>query len=63
MTHPESIARVLSTAADSDRVRTGPVVIDPSDFKFIAGGSPKGGWIEPVAAQSNMTHQSPKGGW
>ena len=24
--------------------RQGPVPIDPRDFKFIAGGLPKGGW-------------------
>jgi hypothetical protein len=38
---------------------TGPVQIDPRDFKFIAGGSPKGGW----AAENAQTLQSPKGGW
>jgi hypothetical protein len=63
MTHLESTVRFPSPAAALDRARTGPVLINPNDFKFIAGGSPKGGWMEPVAAQSNTTHQSPKGGW
>ena len=37
--------------------RKGPVPIDPRDFKFIAGGLPKGGWGADCATAL------PKGGW
>ncbi len=59
MTHLDRTARTSSTPA-ADRARTGPVLIDPRDFKLVAGGLPKGGWAEPVAAS---TTQLPKGGW
>jgi hypothetical protein len=26
----------------------GPRPIDPADFKFIGGGSPRGGWLDPT---------------
>ncbi len=60
MTHLDNTARTF--AAATDRVRTGPTLIDPRDFKQVAGGSPKGGWMEPVSSQMRNI-QSPKGGW
>ena len=39
--------------------RQGPVPIDPRDFKFIAGGLPKGGWgtdaVTPVLASATSS--------
>ncbi len=34
--------------------------IDPSLLKLVAGGAPKGGWLEP---ESQTVSQAPKGGW
>ena len=31
--------------------RPGPVPIDPRDFKFVAGGLPKGGWGADATSQ------------
>jgi hypothetical protein len=62
MTHLDTAARISSTAhVAATGTRTGPSLIDPRDFKLIAGGLPKGGWIEPEGANSNT--QLPKGGW
>jgi len=35
---------------------TGPTPIDPRDFKFVSGGSPKGGW--PTDATGTTTQTS-----
>lgn len=34
--------------------------IDPSLLKLVAGGAPKGGWLE---TEAQMASQAPKGGW
>lgn len=34
--------------------------IDPSLLKLVAGGAPKGGWLQP---ELQMGSQAPKGGW
>lgn len=34
--------------------------IDPSQLKLVAGGAPKGGWMEP---ELQTASQAPKGGW
>lgn len=60
MTHLDKNARTSSTPA-ADRARKAPVLIDPRQFKLVAGGLPKGGWGQPAEAQS--TTQLPKGGW
>ena len=33
--------------------------IDPALLKLVAGGAPRGGWIEPESAMC----QAPRGGW
>jgi len=33
--------------------------IDPSLLKLVAGGAPKGGWLE----AETLATQAPKGGW
>ena len=33
--------------------------IDPSLLKQVAGGAPRGGWLEPEVAMA----QAPRGGW
>jgi hypothetical protein len=35
--------------------------IDPSLLKLVAGGAPKGGWLEPELQLASS--QAPKGGW
>jgi hypothetical protein len=60
MKHLDNTARTPSTTA-ADRARTGPVLIDPRDFKLVAGGLPKGGWG--AQADAARTTQLPKGGW
>jgi hypothetical protein len=34
--------------------------IDPSLHKLVAGGAPKGGWLDP---EVELATQAPKGGW
>lgn len=42
--------------------RRGPTLINPADFKFIAGGSPRNGWPATEASRVAET-QSPRNGW
>ena len=34
--------------------------LDPSLLKLVAGGAPKGGWVEP---EMQAASEAPKGGW
>jgi hypothetical protein len=47
-------------AGQQDNAPKGPTPLDPSDFKLVVGGSPKGGW--PLDTTSDV-YPSPKGGW
>ena len=38
----------------------GPSLIDPRDYRLVAGGSPKGGWD---STNTQAAALSPKGGW
>ena len=40
--------------------RSAPVPLDPKDLLRVAGGAPRGGWLETEAAAST---QAPRGGW
>lgn len=46
------------SASTTQRPSNGPTVIDPRDFKLVAGGAPKGGWLAGAEETS-----APKGGW
>ena len=54
---PKQDAEARTPAAAS-----GLRLIDPSDFKFIGGGAPRGGW---PAAESLVEDplSAPRGGW
>jgi hypothetical protein len=61
MTQLDTATRTTPTPA-VDAARKGPVLIDPREFSRVAGGSPKGGWLEPASSKTFST-SSPKGGW
>ena len=42
--------------------RPGPVPLDPKQFQHVAGGAPRGGWLEP-ALDSTSSTDAPRGGW
>lgn len=50
------VRRQQSTARTGSS--TGPTLIDPKDFQYVSGGSPKGTWQKPAS-----TTMSPKGTW
>jgi hypothetical protein len=55
-----------STAPTQDAHRAaGPRPIDPADFKFIGGGAPRGGWVDPTTTTvaASDTVSAPRGGW
>jgi hypothetical protein len=62
MTHFQTTARTVPTPVAATAVRTGPVLLDPRDFRQVAGGLPKGGWLVPATSQLRGT-ELPKGGW
>jgi hypothetical protein len=45
--NPSSTPDLPASAAAPVRA-LGPRPIDPADFKFIGGGSPRGGWPDPT---------------
>lgn len=51
-----------STQATTER--RGPTLIDPSDFKFVSGGSPRNGWQAADSTSQRLVEtQSPRNGW
>jgi len=40
--------------------RSAPVPLDPKDLQRVAGGLPRGGWLDTAALD---TTQLPRGGW
>lgn len=43
--------------------RRGPTLINPADFKFVAGGSPRNGWQTSSDSLLVTETQSPRNGW
>ena len=56
---------VWETATDDQRRSTGPVEIDPADFRWICGGSPRNGWPATDTTTLSVTDpaSSPRNGW
>lgn len=54
----------IAPAQDAHRTG-GPRLIDPADFKFIGGGAPRGGWVDPTTTTvaASDTVSAPRGGW
>lgn len=57
-----TLFRAFSSQSDQ---KTGTVpyaakCLDAAQLKLVAGGAPKGGWLEP---EMQTNSQAPKGGW
>jgi len=50
-------------AAQALAPASGPRLIDPSEFKFIGGGAPRGGWLDAATVKTTDEVSAPRGGW
>jgi hypothetical protein len=51
--------RPVSANVPAPRPASGPVPLSAADLHKIAGGLPRGGWLEPQASAQRL----PRGGW
>jgi hypothetical protein len=59
---PASAAQSQPVRPEQRSSQTKPVPLDPKMFQSVAGGAPKGTWLEP-AATTNEDDFAPKGTW
>jgi hypothetical protein len=60
MLHTLARSFFSQTKQQATPVRHEAKCIDPAQLKLVAGGLPRGGWLEPEAM---ATAQLPRGGW